>query len=146
MEEANRVDHQGIGYPSLIVVDEHTAWMSRPDLTRREAHAFQGGDKAAIQAQPAKTVPAAVFNEHAADTPWRRVEVRRALNMAIDRDAVVERGVHGYGSVIPAFIQPAQEGVVRGSSSTSTTPRLRAVPDLAAHAVRGQQPGESCRL
>lgn len=84
------------------------------DLDSAEAHAFQGGDKAAIQAQPAKTVLAGVFNEHAADSPWRHVEVRRALNMAIDRDAVVERGVHGYGSVIPAFIQPGRYGAVPG--------------------------------
>ena len=62
------------------------------DLSPAEAHAFQGGSVAAIQAQPAKTVLAGVFNENKPDSPWGSLEVRRALNMAIDRDAVVRAG------------------------------------------------------
>ncbi len=88
------------------------------DLSPEEAHAFQGGSFAAIQAQPAKTVLAGVFNENKADSPWRSLEVRRALNMAVDRDAVVRRGVHGYGSVMPAFIQPGRYGAVPGMAAT----------------------------
>ncbi len=87
------------------------------DLTPAEAHAFQGGSVAAIHAQPAKTVLAGVFNENKPDSPWRSLEVRRALNMAIDRDAVVKRGVHGYGSVMPAFIQPGRYGAVSGMAA-----------------------------
>jgi len=84
------------------------------DLTPAEAHAFQGGSVAAIHAQPAKTVLAGVFNENKPDSPWRSLEVRRALNMAIDRDAVLQRGVHGYGTAMPAFIQPGRYGAVPG--------------------------------
>lgn len=89
------------------------------DLTPAEAHAFQGGSVAAIHAQPAKTVLAGVFNENKLDSPWRSLEVRRALNMAVDRAVVLKDGVHGYGSVMPAFIQPGRYG---------------AVPDMAAYA------------
>lgn len=87
------------------------------DLTPGEARAFQGGGVAAIHAQPAKTVLAGVFNENKPDSPWRSMEVRRALNMAVDRDAVVKRGVHGYGSVMPAFIQPGRYGAVPGMAA-----------------------------
>ncbi len=80
------------------------------DLTPAEAHAFQGGSNAAILAQPGKTVLAGVFNENKPNSPWTSLEVRRALNMAIDRDAVVQQGVHGYGIVMPAFIQPGRYG------------------------------------
>ena len=88
------------------------------DLTPAEAHAFQGGSVAAIHAQPAKTVLVGVFNENKPDSPWRSLEVRRALNMAVDRAVVLNDGVHGYGSVMPAFIQPGRYG---------------AVPDMAAY-------------
>jgi len=80
------------------------------DLTPAEAHAFQGGSVAAIHSQPAKTVLAGVFNENKPDSPWTNIEVRRAMNMAIDRDAVLQQGAHGYGSVMPAFIQPGRYG------------------------------------
>jgi len=80
------------------------------DLTPAEAHAFQGGSVAAIHSQPAKTVLAGVFNENKPNSPWTSIEVRRAMNMAIDRDAVLQQGVHGYGSVMPAFIQPGRYG------------------------------------
>jgi len=84
------------------------------DLTPAEAHAFQGGSHAAIHAQPAKTVLAGVFNENKPDSPWTSLEVRRALNMAVDRDAVLQQGAHGYGTVMPAFIQPGRYGADPG--------------------------------
>ncbi len=87
------------------------------DLTPAEAHAFQGDSVAAIHAQPAKTVLAGVFNENKPDSPWRNLEVRRAVNMAIDREAVIKRRVHGYGSVMPAFIQPGRYGAVPGMAA-----------------------------
>jgi peptide/nickel transport system substrate-binding protein len=89
------------------------------DLTPEEAHAFEGGSVAAIHSQPAKTVLAGVFNENKPDSPWRSLEVRRALNIAVDRTTVLKDGVHGYGSALPAFIQPGRYG---------------AVPDMAAYA------------
>jgi len=40
------------------------------------------------------------------DAPLHDVEVRRALNRAIDREAVVDQGLNGYASVIPALTPP----------------------------------------
>ena len=40
------------------------------------------------------------------DAPLHDVEVRRALNRAIDRQAVVDQGLNGYASVIPAMTPP----------------------------------------
>ena len=40
------------------------------------------------------------------DAPLHDVEVRRAINRAIDRQAVVDQGLNGYASVIPAMTPP----------------------------------------
>ena len=79
------------------------------DLTPDEANAF-ASDKGRIQTKKAKTIVAGVFNENKPDSPWTDVEVRRALNMAIDRQAILDVGAYGYGTVVPAFIQPGRYG------------------------------------
>ena len=79
------------------------------DLTPDEAKAFHS-DKGKVQTKPAKTVLAGVFNESKPGSPWTNVEARRALNMAIDRQRILAHGAYGYGTVIPAFIQPGRYG------------------------------------
>ena len=78
------------------------------DLTPEEAHAFKS-DVAKVQTKPAKAIVAGVFNENKPASPWTNPALRRAVNMALDRHALVE-AVHGYGEVIPAFIQPGRYG------------------------------------
>ena len=78
------------------------------DLTVEEAKAFKS-DKAKIVANNAKTVLAGVINQKKGGA-WADVGVRKALNMAIDKDAVVKDGVAGYGSVLAAMIQPGRVG------------------------------------
>ena len=80
------------------------------DVTPDEAKAFQGGEHAKIQTKGAKTILTGVFNENKPDSPWTRPELRMALNAAIDRQFVLDQGAHGYGTVIPAFIQPGRYG------------------------------------
>ena len=84
------------------------------DLTPDEAKAFPASDKGKIQTKKAKTILTGVFNENRPDSPWRDPAVRRALNLAIDRQAVLDQGAHGYGTVIPAFIQPGRYGADPG--------------------------------
>ena len=79
------------------------------NLTVDEAKAFKS-DKAKIVANKAKTVLAGVINQKKGG-PLADVAVRKALNMAIDKDAVVKDGVAGYGSVVAAMIQPGRVGV-----------------------------------
>ena len=80
------------------------------DLTPDEAHAFPASEHGKIQTKKAKTILTGVFNENRPDSPWRNPEARRALNLAIDREFVLHQGAHGYGTVIPAFIQPGRYG------------------------------------
>ena len=86
------------------------------DLTPDEAKAFPQSDTGRIQTKKAKTILTGVFNENRPDSPWRDPEVRRALNLALDRQAILDQGAHGYGTVIPAFIQPGRYGADPGLS------------------------------
>lgn len=80
------------------------------DLTVDEARAFKGGGHGKIQTKPAKTVLVGVFNEAKPGSPWRDPELRRAMNLAIDRRMVLEQGVNGWGVLMPALIQPGRYG------------------------------------
>ncbi|TXN17194.1 ABC transporter substrate-binding protein [Methylobacterium sp. WL122] len=80
------------------------------DLTPDEAKAFPASEHGKVQTKKAKAILTGVFNENRPDSPWRNPEARRALNLAIDRQFVLDEGAHGYGTVIPAFIQPGRYG------------------------------------
>ena len=80
------------------------------DVTIAEAHAFKSDKGGKIQRKAAKTVLAGVFNGNKPGSPWNDLEVRKAANMAVDRDRVLEVGAHGYGTIMPAFIAPGRYG------------------------------------
>ena len=79
------------------------------DVTTDEAHAFSS-DEGKIQRKAAKTVLAGVFNGNKPNSPWNDLEVRKAANMAVDRDRVLKDGAYGYGTIMPAFIAPGRYG------------------------------------
>jgi peptide/nickel transport system substrate-binding protein len=79
-------------------------------LTPADAKAFDGHGNAHIQTKDAKTVLAAVFNQTAADSPWKNIKVRQAMNMAVDRAALLKDAGGGYGVLMPAFIQKGRFG------------------------------------
>ncbi len=79
-------------------------------LTPADAKAFDGKGKAHIQSKDAKTVLAAVFNQTAADSPWKNIKLRQAINMAVDRAALLKDAGGGYGVLMPAFIQKGRFG------------------------------------
>ena len=80
------------------------------DLTIEEARALKGDGHGKIQAKPAKTVLAGVFNENKPGSPWRDPELRRAMNLALDRKMILEKGGNGWGTAMPALIQPGRYG------------------------------------
>ena len=80
------------------------------DLTVDEARAFDGGRHGKIQTKAAKTVLTGLFNENKPDSPWRDRDLRRAMNHALDRQMILDKGAHGYGLIMPAFIQPGRYG------------------------------------
>ena len=79
-------------------------------LTPADAKAFDGHGNAHIQTRDAKTVLAAVFNQTAADSPWKNIKLRQAMNMAVDRAALLKDAGGGYGVLMPAFIQKGRFG------------------------------------
>ncbi len=82
-------------------------------LSPAAAKAFDS-DKAKIVPGKAKTVMVGVFNQNKADSPWKDQAVRKAMNMAIDKEAVVKDGLQGYGTVLAGMIQPDRFGAVDG--------------------------------
>ena len=80
------------------------------DLTTAEAKAFDGGGHAKVQSKQAKTVLAGVFNRAKPNAPWNDPALRRALNQAIDRSMVIDKGANGWGVPMPALIQPGRYG------------------------------------
>ena len=91
-------------------------------LTPAEAKAFDGKGNAHIQSKNAKTVLAAVFNQTAADSPWKNIKLRQAINMAIDRAALLKEAGGGYGVLMPAFIQPGRFGADESLKQYPYTP------------------------
>ena len=79
-------------------------------LTPDEAKSFDGHGNAHIQSRNAKTVLAAVFNQTQANSPWKNIKLRQAMNMAVDRAALLKDAGGGYGVQMAAFIQPGRFG------------------------------------
>ncbi len=79
-------------------------------LTPAEAKGFDGHGNAHIQTRDAKTVLAAVFNQTEANSPWKNIKLRQAMNMAVDRAALLKGAGGGYGLQMAAFIQPGRFG------------------------------------
>ena len=101
------------------------------DLSIAEVRAFKGEGHATVLSQRAKTVLTGLFNRNKADSPWNDPAVRRAINMAVDRDAVVDKGADGHGVVMPALIQGGRYGADPGMK-----PYARDV-EAAARVVEG---------
>lgn len=82
------------------------------DLTVDEAKSFDGNgsSKGKLQAKAAKTVLVGLFDENKPDSPWRDPELRRAMNLALDRQTILGKGANGYGVVMPPLIQPGRYG------------------------------------
>lgn len=78
-------------------------------VTPMEAKAFKS-DNAKIVMAKAKTVLAGVFNQNKPDSPWKDIKVRQAMNMAIDRKALIEKGENGHAEMMPAMIQQGRFG------------------------------------
>ena len=107
------------------------------DLTPDDAKAFPASGHGRIQTKPVKAILTGVFNETRPDSVWRDPELRRALNLAIDRQRVLDEGGHGYGTVIPAFIRPDRYGADPGMRPFSHDPEAaRRILDAAGLAGR----------
>lgn len=80
------------------------------ELTPAEAAKLAKCKYATITRSDAKTVLVGVFNQKAPKPRWTDIRLRKAVNHAVDREAVVKAGAQGYGVVIPAIITPGAFG------------------------------------
>ncbi len=80
------------------------------ELTADEARRVSRSKNAHVVRSDAKTVLAGVFNRAGKRSRWDDVRLRRAVNMAVDREAIVKNGAAGYGRVIPSMIVPGAFG------------------------------------
>lgn len=76
------------------------------ELTADEAARVAQSRNARVVRSDPKTLLVGVFNQTTTGSPWSDVRLRKAVNLAVDRDAVVKNGASGYGTVIPAMIVP----------------------------------------
>ena len=80
------------------------------ELSPTEAVALKTSTKAHLVESKSKTVLVGVLNRNVANSKWNDLKLRQALNMAVDKAAVVKEGAKGYGSVIPSMIVPGAFG------------------------------------
>lgn len=80
------------------------------ELTPAEAAKVAKSKHAKVVRSDAKTILVGVFNQKTANSRWIDIRLRKAINHAVDREAVVKTGALGYGVVIPALITPGAFG------------------------------------
>lgn len=80
------------------------------ELSPDEAKKVETSKHAKVVRNDAKTILVGVFNQTKPDSKWNDLNMRKALNYAVDRNAVVKNGAHGYGVVNPSFIAKGQIG------------------------------------
>ena len=80
------------------------------ELSPTEAMALKKSTKAHLVESKSKTLLVGVLNRNVANSKWNDLKLRQALNMAVDKAAVVKDAAKGYGSVIPSMIVPGAFG------------------------------------
>lgn len=105
------------------------------ELSPAEAVALKKSTKAHLVESKSKTVLVGVLNRNGANSKWNDLKLRQALNMAVDRAAVVKEGAMGYGTVIPSMIIPGQFGYEASLKSYDFNPAA-AGKTLAAGGVK----------
>lgn len=84
------------------------------EVSPADAQRVQDSAHARLVVCDANRVLVGIMNRDS-DAPLGDVHVRRALNLAIDRRAVVDQGLGGYASVIPALTPPWCSGFPDGA-------------------------------
>ena len=84
------------------------------EVSPADAQQILSSEHATLQVCDANRILVGIFNRHS-DAPLDDLEVRRALNMAIDRKAIVDQGLGGYASIIPAMTPPWCSGFPPGA-------------------------------
>jgi ABC-type transport system substrate-binding protein len=80
-----------------------------------DAARVEASEHARLIVADANRVLCCIVNRGRADVPLDSVDVRTALNLAVDRSRIVADGLHGYANPIPAMTPPWCSGFPEGA-------------------------------
>ena len=81
-----------------------------------DAARVQASEHARLITADANRVLCCIVNRDHTDVPLDSVDVRRALNLAVDRDRIIADGMHGYANPVPAMTPPWCSGFPEGAA------------------------------
>ena len=80
-----------------------------------DAERVQASEHARLVVGDANRVLCCIVNRARTDVPLDSVDVRRAFNLAVDRDRIIAQGLHGYANPVPAMTPPWCSGFPEGA-------------------------------
>ena len=104
------------------------------ELTPLEAVALKSSKNAHVVESKAKTVLVGVFNENKSGSKWTDINLRKAINNAVDKQLVIKEGSLGYGTQMPSMITKGSYAYDSSLKAYAYTP-AEAKPILAKHGV-----------
>lgn len=95
------------------------------EVSPADAERVRTSQYARLITADANRVLTCIINRGRTDVPLDSVDVRKALNLAVDRRRIVEDGLAGYANEIPAMTPSWCSGFPEGATRTRTTPTRR---------------------
>ena len=110
------------------------------EVSPADADRVRTSEHARLIVNDANRVLLGIVNRQARDVPLDDVDVRRALNLAIDRGQVVAQGLNDYATPLPALTPPWCSGFPQGAKPYDHD------PERAKQLFRGWPEGRPLRL
>lgn len=76
------------------------------EVDTSDAARVQESQHARLIVADANRVLCCIVNRARTDVPLDNVDIRKALNLAVDRDRIIADGLHGYANPVPAMTRP----------------------------------------
>ncbi|MDP9433813.1 MAG: ABC transporter substrate-binding protein [Actinomycetota bacterium] len=110
------------------------------EVSPADAERVQASEHARLVVNDANRVLVGIINRQERDVPLSDPEVRRALNLAVDRAKVVAQGLNGYATPLSALTPPWCSGLPQGAKPYDHD------PDRARELFRSWPEGRPVRL
>jgi len=110
------------------------------EVSPADADRVIASERARLVVNDANRVLVGIINRQARDVPLDDVDVRRALNMAVDRAEIIDKGLNGYATPLSALTPPWCSGYPQGAQPYEQD------PEQAKALFRGWPEGRPLRL
>lgn len=80
------------------------------ELTPEEAKAVEASKHARLVANDSRTMLVGVFNRTAPDSRWNNLDLRKALNIGINRQGIIDAAARGYGLPLSSMLKEGEYG------------------------------------